>query len=143
MNLSRRQHWFREIETFDQSVSNKIHKNLVTRTLLSKDKSLILARPTSVSKQSMAHPSLTNDVIVDAINAKADTVPKVNTLAIPQEANNNSIIVSGTREKQRFSELTRKKCGSGYPDSIVTRKRGKLENCMLVLHSTRMRPSKD
>ncbi len=37
----------------------------------------------------------------------------------------------------------REKIESGYPDSIVTSKKGKLVSTTLVSHSTRMRPSKD
>jgi len=86
---------------------------------------------------------LANKIVVAAMNAKAYTMPTVNTLAIPQEANNNLIIVSGTREKQRILGAYKEKFGSGYPDSIVTRKRGKLKNFTSVSHSTCMRLSKD
>jgi hypothetical protein len=54
-------------------------------------------------------------------------------------------IVSGTREKRHILEAYEKKFGTGYPDSIVARKKGKLIATSLSLsHSTRrMRPSKD
>ena len=92
----------------------------MTKTFSSKDKPLILDRPTSVSKQLLTSSLLENNIVVAAMNAKADTVPTVNTLAISQEANNDLIIVSGTREKRRILGASEEKIGSGYPDSIVT-----------------------
>ena len=132
-----------EPKTFYQRISNKIHKNLVTKTISSKDKSLIPACHTSVSKQLSTRSSLDNDIVVAAMNTKADTVPTGNTLATPQGANDDLIIVTGTRKKQRIQEAYEEKFGSGYPNSIVTRKKGKLKSFMSVLHSRRMRPCKD
>ena len=77
------------------------------------------------------------------MNSKADNVPTVNTLAISQEANNDLIIVTCTREKRRILEAYKEIFGWGYPDSIVTRKKGKLKNVMSALHSKHMRPCKD
>ncbi len=133
---------FQEVETFNRNVSNKIHKNLVTRLHSSKDKSLVPACLMSDSKKPIC-PSLTNDVIVAAMNAKTDTLSKVAIPVIPWEADDNLTIVSGTREKLRILKVYKEKIGSGYPDSIVTSKKGKLVSTRLVLQSTRMRPSKD
>jgi hypothetical protein len=133
---------FQEVETFDRNVSNKIHKNLVTRLYSSKDKSLVPACLTSESKKPIC-PLLTNNVIIAAMNAKTDTLSEVATPAIPREANDNLTIVSDTREKQRILRAYEKKIGSGYPNSIVTSKKGKLVSTTLVSHSTRMRSSKD
>jgi hypothetical protein len=113
---------FQEVETFDQNINNKIHKNLVTRLHSSKDKSLVPACLTSQSNKPIC-PLLTNNVIVAAIYAKTDTLSKVTTPAIPREADDNSTIVLGTREKRRILEAYEKKFGSGYPDSIVTSKK--------------------
>ncbi len=133
---------FQEVEAFDRNVSNKIHKNLVTRLHSSNDKSLVPARLTSESKKPI-RLLLTNNIIVAAMNAETDTLSKVATPAIPWEADDNLTIVSGTREKRRILEAYKKKFGSGYPDSIVTSKIGKLISTMLVSHSTHTRPSKD
>jgi hypothetical protein len=116
---------FQEVETFDRNVSNKIHKNLVTRLHSSKDKSLVPACLTSDSKKPIC-PLLTNKVIVAAMNAKTDTLSKVATPVIPWEADDNLTIVSGTREKQRILKVYEEKFGSGCPNSIVTSKKGKL-----------------
>ncbi len=112
-------HPFQEVETFDQNVSNKIHKNLVTRLHSSKDKSLIPARHMSDSKKPI-HPLLTNDVIVAAMNAKTDTLSKVAISVIPWEADDDLTIVSGTSENRHILEVYKEKFGLGYPYSIVT-----------------------
>jgi len=90
----------------------------------------------------------TNDIIVAAINAKTDSSSRVATIpAIPLEAHDEATIVSGTREKRRILEAYETKFGTGYPDSIITRKKGKLIDTTLLSppHSRtrRMRPSKD
>ncbi len=114
----------------------------MTRLHSSEDKSLVPARLTSESKKPI-RPLLANNVIVTAMNAKTDTLSKVATPAIPREADDDLTIVSGTREKRCIFKAYKKKIGLGYPNSIVTRKKGKLVSTMLVSHSTRMRPSKD
>ncbi len=133
---------FQEVETFDRNVSNKIHKYLVTRLHSSKDKSLVPAHLTSDSKK-LISPSLTNDVIITAMNAKTDTPSKVAIPVIPWEADDDLTIISGTREKRRILKVYEEKFGSGYPDSIVMSEKGKLTSTTLVSQSTRMRPSKD
>ena len=73
----------------------------------------------------------TNDIIVAAMNAKTDSSSRVATIpAIPLEVRGNAAIVSGTREKRRILEAYEVKFGTGYPDSIVTRKKGKLIDTM-------------
>jgi hypothetical protein len=118
-------HPFQEVETFDRNVSNKIHKNLVTKLHSSKDKSLVAARLMSDSKKPIC-PLLTNEVIVAVMNAKTDTLSKVAVPVIPWEADDVLTIVSGTGEKWRILKVYEEKFGSGYPDSIVMSKKGKL-----------------
>ncbi len=81
------------------------------------------------------------------MNAKTDSSSRVTSIpAIPQEAHDDVTIVSGTREKRRILEAYETKFGTGYPDSIITRKKGKLiDTTLLSPHSRtrRMRPSKD
>ena len=138
-------------ETFDRNVSNKIHKNLVTKKHSSKGKPEVTARSHIMSdSKTFICPLIASDVIVAAMNAKTgDSFPiaVTTTPAIPRrEANDDdAMIVSGTREKRRILEAYETKFGTGYPDSIVTRKKGKLIATSLSLsYSTRrMRPSKD
>jgi len=95
----------------------------------------------------LIRPLPTNDIIVAAMNAKTDSSSRVTTIpAIPQETHDNAAIVSGTREKRHILEAYEKKFGTGYPDSIIMRKKGKLvDTTLLSPHSRtrRMRPSKD
>jgi hypothetical protein len=94
----------------------------------------------------LIRPLPTNDIIVAAMNAKTDSSSRVTTIpAIPQEAHNDTTNVSGTKEKRRILEAYETKFGTGYPDSIITRKKGKLIDTTLLSHSrTRcMRPLKD
>ncbi len=90
----------------------------------------------------------TNDIIVAAMNAKTDSSSRVTTIpSIPLEAQDDATIVSGTREKRRILEAYETKFGTGYPDSKITRKKGKLIDTTLLSppHSRtrRTRPSKD
>ncbi len=67
-------------------------------------------------------PLLTNGVIVAKMNAKTGSSSKV-TVAIPQEVNDDAMIVSGTREKRRILEAYKTKFVTGYPVLIVVKKR--------------------
>ena len=96
----------------------------------------------------MIRPMPTNDIIVAAMNAKTDSSSRVATIpAIPLEVRDDAAIISGTREKRRILEAYEAKFGTGYPDSIITRQKGKLIDTTLLSppHSRtrRMRPSKD
>ena len=96
---------FQEVETFDQNVSNKIHKNLVTRLHSSKDKTGFQARLPMSESTKLIRPLPTNDIIVAAMKAKTDSSSRVTTKpAIPLEAQDDATIVSGTREKRRILE---------------------------------------
>jgi len=82
------------------------------------------------------------------MKAKTDSSSRVTTKpAIPLEAQDDATIVCGTREKLCILEAYETKFGTGYPDSIITRKKGKLINTTLLSppHSRtrRMRPSMD
>jgi len=87
-------------------------------------------------------PLLTNDVIVAAMNAKTDSLSKVTTIpAIPREANDDATIISGTRERRRILEAYETKFGTGYPDSILTRNKGKLVGTIPhYLHASTQHP---
>jgi hypothetical protein len=53
---------------------------------------------------------------------------------------NNSIIIKGTHEKKCILTAYQEKFGSEYPESIVTRKKGKISDDT-SLHCACMRPS--
>ncbi len=83
---------------------------------------MVPACHTSDSKKPI-RPSLTNDVIVAAMNAKTDTLSKVAIPVIPWEADDDLTIVSDTREKRRILKVYEEKFGLGYPDSTVMSKK--------------------
>ncbi len=115
---------FQEVETFDRNVSNKIHKNLVTRRHSSKDKTGFQAHLPMSESTKLIRPLPTNDIIVAVMNAKTDSSSRVTTIpAIPQEAHDDVTIVSGTREKRRILKAYETKFGTGFPDSTITRKK--------------------
>ena len=101
---------FQEVETFDRNVSDKIHKNLVTTRLHSSSKGkpeVTKARHHMSESKTLIRPLLANDVIVASMNAKTDSIfLKVTTTTptISREANDDAMIVSGTREKRRILE---------------------------------------
>jgi hypothetical protein len=76
---------FQEVVTFDWNVSNKIHKNLVTKKHSSKGKPEVTARSPHImsdsSSETLICPSIANDVIVEAMNAKTDSFPVMVTTA--------------------------------------------------------------
>ena len=55
---------------------------------------------------------------------------------------NNSIIFQGTHKKKRILTDYQEKFGLEYPESIVTREKGKISD-NTSLHRARMRPSLD
>ncbi len=57
-------------------------------------------------------------------------------------SNNHSIFVKGTCEKKRILTSYQEQFGSEYPESILTRKKGKISDDT-SLHCARMRPSLD
>ncbi len=89
-------------------------------------------------------PLIKNDTIVTAMNAKANILAEVATPAIPKETNDDLTIVAGNREKRRILDAYKKDFGLGYPDSIVTTRKGKQVSTAsdLQLLNKRMRPSK-
>ncbi len=124
---------FEEVDTFDRNVSNKIHKNLVTRLHSSKDKTGFQACLPMNDSTKLICALPTNDIIVAAMNAKTDSSSRDTTKpAIPQEAHDNATIVSGTREKQCILDAYEKKFETGYPNSIITRKKGQLIDTTLL-----------
>ena len=121
---------------------------MTTRLHTSKDKPGFQARIPMSESTKLIRPLPTNDIIVAAMNAKTDSSSSIATIPVfPLEVRDDVAIVSGTREKRRILEAYEGKFGTGYPDSIITRKKGKLIDTALLSppHSRarRMRPSTD
>ncbi len=84
----------RAVDIFDRNVSNKIHKNLVTRLHLSKDKTGTHARLPAKDSAKSIRPLPPNDIIVAAMNAKTDSSSQDATHpAIPQVTHDDAMIV--------------------------------------------------
>ncbi len=115
----------------------------MTRPSSSKGKSPVPARPLFDRKP--ASPPPNNDIIVAAMDYKADSRTKeINpTQPTHRAAEDDLIIVVGTREKWHILNAHEEKIGSGYTDSIVTTKKGKHINTTSDLPNICMRPSKD
>ncbi len=96
-----------------------------------------LAKPAELLQQ----PSPTDE---SEVNSKIVTLLQTSdsVTASHDMLSNNSIIVKGTREKKCILMAYQEKFGSEYPESIVTRKKGKISDDT-SLHCACMRPSLD
>ncbi len=126
--------------SFEQVHSNKLHSTLVIRSTASKKISTALLLSTLAKPAEPLHqPSPT-----DASGVKSKIVTLLHTsnsvTASHDMSSNNSIIVEGTREKKCILMAYQRKFDSEYPESIVTRKKGKISDDT-SLHCARMRPS--
>jgi hypothetical protein len=127
---------------FEQVLSNKLHSTLVIRPTASKKVSTAsLSSKLAIPTEPLHQPSH-----ADASDVKSKLVTLLHTsdsvTASQDMSSNNSIIVQGTREKKCILTDYQEKFGSEYPESIVTRKKGKISNDT-SLHCARMRPSLD
>jgi hypothetical protein len=125
---------------FEQVLSNKLHSTLVIQPTTSKKISTALLSST-LAKPAEPHyqPSPTD---ASDINSKIVTLlyTSNSVTASHDMSSNNSIIVKGTHEKRCILTAYQEKIGSEYPESIVTRKKGKISNDT-SLYCARMRPS--
>jgi hypothetical protein len=129
-------------KSFEQVLSNKLHSTLVIQPTTSKKISTALllstlAKPAEPLHQlSLTYASDVNSKIFTLLHARDSVTASHDMLS------NNSIIVKGTCEKKRILMAYQEIFGSEYPESIVTRKKGKISNGT-SLHRARMRPSLD
>ncbi len=126
--------------SFEQFLSNKLHSFLVIRPTTSKKvSSASLLSKLAIPTEPLHQPSHT-----DASDVKSKIVTLLHTsnsvTASQDMSSNNSIIVQGTCEKKCILMDYQEKFGSEYPESIVTRKKGKISDDT-SLHHARMRPS--
>jgi hypothetical protein len=128
--------------SFEQVLSNKLHSTSVIRPITSKKVSTALllsklAKPTTPFQQ----PPLTN---ASDVNSKIVTLLHISNSVTASHvmSSNNSIIVQGTHKKKCILMAYQEKNGSEYPESIVTRKKGKISG-NTSLNCTRMRPNLD
>jgi hypothetical protein len=105
---------------FEQGLSNKLHNSLVIKNK-SKPKQ-------SIEQPTGAITSTTSAFLVALSTKKATHLPTENNSCaalLPTPISDISSSVSGTREKKRILEEYVFKFGSGYQDSVITKKKGK------------------
>jgi hypothetical protein len=105
---------------FEQGLSNKLHNSLVI-----KNKS---QTKQSIKQPRNAQPSSTPAASVAASNKKAALLPappQSRTPFLPTPISSLSTSVSGSKGKTRILEEYLSKFGSGYQESIITKKKGK------------------
>ncbi len=128
--------------SFEQVLSIKPHSTLVIQQTASKMRSTAsflstLAKPAdSLHQPSPTDKSDVNSKIVTLLHTSNSVTTSSDMLS------NNSIILKGTHEKKCILMAYQEKFGSEYPESIVTRKKGKISD-NTSLHCARMRPSLD
>ncbi len=129
--------------SFEQVLSNKLHNTVVIRPIASKKVSTaLLSSKLAKSTKPLHQPSHT-----DVSDVKSKIVTLLHTsnsvTASHDMSSKNSIIVQGTHEKKQILTDYQEKFGSEYPESIVTRKKGKISDDT-SLHCARIvRPSLD
>jgi hypothetical protein len=109
--------------SFEQGLTNKLHNSLVI-----KNKS---QTKQSIKQQRDAQPSSTPAALVAASNKKAappPAPPQSCTPSLPTPISCLSTSVSGSKEKKRILEENMSKFGSAYQESIITKKKGKLNH---------------
>jgi hypothetical protein len=126
--------------SFEQVLSNKLHSTLVIQPTTSKKISTALLLSTLAKPAEPLHQQSPTDVY--DVNSKIVALlhTSISVTASHDMSSNNSIIVKGALEKKRILIAYQEKFCSNYPESIVTRKKGKISD-NTFLHRTRMRPS--
>jgi hypothetical protein len=108
--------------SFERGLSNKLHNSLVIKNQ-SKTKQSI-KQPTS------AIPPTTSAALVAPTNEKATLPPAQHQSCapfLPTPISGVSSSVSGPKEKKRILKEYVSKFGSGHQESIITKKKGKLD----------------
>jgi hypothetical protein len=105
---------------FEQGLSSKLHNSLVIKNK-SQTKQFI-------KQPRNAQPSSTPVASVAASNKKAALLPappQSHTPFLPMPISGLSTSLSGSKEKKHILEEYVSKFGSGYQESIITKKKGK------------------
>ncbi len=125
--------------SFEQVFNDKLHSTLVIKPVASKKVSQVTGSLTLINpRESTRHftPDETPDPILQVASQLCDNEMRTDASA----TNNNSIIVQGIREKTCILSAYQEKFGVGHPDSIITKKKGKMAD-EILLTCTHMRPS--
>jgi hypothetical protein len=106
---------------FEQGLSNKLHNSLVIK---------IKSKPKQSIKQPTGAITTTSAFLVAPSIKKAAQPPAQShscAAVLPMPISDVSSSVSGTREKKCILEEYVSKFGSGHQESIITKKKGKLD----------------
>jgi hypothetical protein len=127
-------------ESFECLFRDKLHNQLV----LGNKSSTIKLSETEARSVRQASPAQLSSMIDDArvaLGARKLRValPARELTAIPH--NNDEIIVQGTKQKRLILQEYEEKFGTDYPDSIITKKKGKHSSIDPDRKIVRMRPS--
>ncbi len=107
---------------FEQGLSNKLHNSLVILNKLKPKQSI--KQPTgAITSTTSAFPVAPSTKKATQLPAKSHSCAAV----LPTPISDISLSVSGTREKKCIIEEYLSKFGSGYQESIITKKKGKLD----------------
>ena len=127
--------------SFEQALSNKLHSSLVIPSIVSKKQPTKSGSSTSSTLTLSSKSTLPVVAESQSITPYCDT--KDNSLSLPIPIQIEPNIHLGIIEKNTILDKYQSTYGSDYPDSIVTKKKGKISDDNLCLNRSRMRPSLD
>ena len=116
--------------SFDRQISSKLHSNLVLRHPTKSPSQ----RKQGGNSAAPAPPSIAPALLI------ARTPPRATPPSGQQRENPSTMVVPGAKEKRRILDQYERTYGAGYPDSIITKKKGKLDDSLPL---PRMRPALD
>ncbi len=108
--------------SFEQGLSNKLHNSLVIKNK-SKPKQSIKQPTGAITSTTSAFPVAPSTKKATQLPAKSHSCAA----NLPMQISDISSSVSGTREKKCILEEYMSKFGSGHQESIITKKKGKLD----------------
>jgi hypothetical protein len=119
--------------TFEQKITNKVHKDLVLRK----------QPPTPDAAACPSTQCSTLTTLVPPLTARvASALAKTNLgLSLPSEMVDDDVIITGKKHKLQILQDYEATFGAGHPKSIITRKKGKHSHEPDIVHTTRMLPS--
>jgi hypothetical protein len=108
--------------SFEQGLSNKLHNSLVIKNK-SKPKQSIKQPTGAITSTTSAFPVAPSTKKATQLPDKSHSCAAV----LPMPISDISLSVSGTREKKRILKEYVSKFGSSHQESIITKKKGKLD----------------
>ena len=128
----------------DDSFKRSFRNNLHNKLLLRNKSSAIKSSETEARHVRQASPAQLRSMVDKARAAIEDHESKVKAPASGPTAtlhNDDEIIIQGTRQKRWILQEYEDTFGSNYPDSIITKKKGKHSHINPLRKIVRMKPS--